>query len=131
MLSNPLPLLARPISTIDPASRTPAVGANNKASVRLNIVAAAPIHTHPVAHRLARDPEQARNLDLCAALADQPNRPPAKLLLSGLRQRTSVPIHNQNTTLNDHYLLRQVSKRRRTNPGGRGLGLERSVIAEH
>ena len=43
LLSNPLPLLARPISTIDPASRTPAVGAINKASVRLNIVAAAPI----------------------------------------------------------------------------------------
>ncbi len=31
------------MSTTDPAFRTPTVGANNKASVRLNIVAAAPM----------------------------------------------------------------------------------------
>ena len=43
MLSNPLPLSARPMSTTLDASRTPAVGSNNKASVRLKMVAAAPM----------------------------------------------------------------------------------------
>ena len=38
MLSNPLPSLARPISTTSDALRTPTVGSNSKASVRLKIV---------------------------------------------------------------------------------------------
>jgi len=48
--------------------------------------------------------------ETAAALTDQHDRPPTKLLLGGLRQRTSIPIHNPNTTRNTNHLPRQVSR---------------------
>ncbi len=62
------------------------------------LVAAMAVGSQPVAHSLARHAQQARDLDLRAPLADQPHRPPAKLLLGGLRQRASVPVHARRTT---------------------------------
>lgn len=43
MLSNPLPRLARPMSTNSEAFLTPIVGSNSNASVRLKMAAAAPM----------------------------------------------------------------------------------------
>src|SRR3954470_14432751 len=71
-------------------------------------ITAAPMGAHPGADRVGRHRQQPRDLDLRTTLGDQRDRPPAKLLLSGLRQRAGVPIHDPNTTRNTNYLLRQA-----------------------
>jgi hypothetical protein len=67
------------------------------------LIAAAPMRPHPVADRVGRHRQKPTDLDLRAALADQRDRSPTKLLLSDLRQRTGVPIHHP-----QHYQKHQL-----------------------
>jgi len=72
------------------------------------------VRSNPVAHRVGRHRQQPCDVDLRTALADQRDRPPAKLFLSGLRQRAGVPVHARNATRNTNYLLRRVSIEEKT-----------------
>jgi hypothetical protein len=73
-------------------------------------ITAAPVRPHPVADRVGRHRQQPRDLDLRPPAPNQHDRPPPKLHLSRLRQRTGIPIHTRNPTTNTNYLLRQISK---------------------
>ena len=54
-------------------------------------IAPATMRCHPVADRLPRDAQQARDLDLRATLTDQADRRAAQLSLRVRRKRASIP----------------------------------------